>query len=98
MRRRTRQEYTRTSALSYRAVTHLRHGTASTRGVADDTTDTLVQSGVKVNSLPEEAWAVVNHQIATQSLYSVCIAEIRVDHPCHLLGTCEQLCHCGQRT
>jgi acetylornithine deacetylase/succinyl-diaminopimelate desuccinylase-like protein len=27
---------------------------------------TLMQGGVKVNSLPEEAWAVVNHRIATQ--------------------------------
>jgi Gly-Xaa carboxypeptidase len=26
----------------------------------------LVQGGVKVNSLPEEAWAVVNYRIATQ--------------------------------
>jgi Gly-Xaa carboxypeptidase len=26
----------------------------------------LVQGGVKVNALPEEAWAVVNHRIATQ--------------------------------
>ncbi|KAI0067051.1 carboxypeptidase S [Artomyces pyxidatus] len=27
----------------------------------------LVQGGVKTNALPEEAWAVVNHRIATQS-------------------------------
>jgi len=27
----------------------------------------LVQGGVKANALPEEAWAVVNHRIATQS-------------------------------
>jgi Gly-Xaa carboxypeptidase len=26
----------------------------------------LVQGGVKSNALPEEAWAVVNHRIATQ--------------------------------
>jgi len=26
----------------------------------------LVQGGVKANALPEEAWAVVNHRIATQ--------------------------------
>ena len=26
----------------------------------------LVQGGVKTNALPEEAWAVVNHRIATQ--------------------------------
>ncbi|EJD07406.1 carboxypeptidase S [Fomitiporia mediterranea MF3/22] len=27
----------------------------------------LVQGGVKVNALPEQAWAVINHRIATQS-------------------------------
>ncbi|KAI0272776.1 carboxypeptidase S [Gloeopeniophorella convolvens] len=27
----------------------------------------LIRGGVKVNALPEEAWAVVNHRIATQS-------------------------------
>ncbi|KAI0272775.1 carboxypeptidase S [Gloeopeniophorella convolvens] len=27
----------------------------------------LIQGGVKTNALPEEAWAVVNHRIATQS-------------------------------
>ncbi|KAI9453418.1 carboxypeptidase S [Lactarius psammicola] len=27
----------------------------------------LIQGGVKANALPEEAWAVVNHRIATQS-------------------------------
>ncbi|KAH9975657.1 carboxypeptidase S [Russula compacta] len=27
----------------------------------------LVQGGVKANALPEEAWAVVNHRVATQS-------------------------------
>ncbi|KAI0296515.1 carboxypeptidase S [Multifurca ochricompacta] len=27
----------------------------------------LVQGGVKTNALPEEAWAVINHRIATQS-------------------------------
>jgi len=26
----------------------------------------LIQGGVKTNALPEEAWAVVNHRIATQ--------------------------------
>ena len=26
----------------------------------------LVQGGVKTNALPEQAWAVVNHRIATQ--------------------------------
>jgi Gly-Xaa carboxypeptidase len=26
----------------------------------------LVQGGVKANALPEEAWAVVNHRVATQ--------------------------------
>jgi Gly-Xaa carboxypeptidase len=32
----------------------------------------LVQGGVKVNALPEEAWAVVNHRIATQrSVFSI---------------------------
>ncbi|KAH9027918.1 hypothetical protein EDB84DRAFT_1563249 [Lactarius hengduanensis] len=31
----------------------------------------LIQGGVKSNALPEEAWAVVNHRIATQSSLSV---------------------------
>ncbi|KAH9167374.1 hypothetical protein EDB89DRAFT_1910059 [Lactarius sanguifluus] len=31
----------------------------------------LIQGGVKSNALPEEAWAVVNHRIATQSSVSV---------------------------
>ncbi|KAH9066865.1 hypothetical protein EDB87DRAFT_1678703 [Lactarius vividus] len=31
----------------------------------------LIQGGVKTNALPEEAWAVVNHRIATQSSVSV---------------------------
>ena len=26
----------------------------------------LIQGGVKTNALPEQAWAVVNHRIATQ--------------------------------
>ena len=26
----------------------------------------LVQGGVKANALPEEAWAVINHRVATQ--------------------------------
>lgn len=26
----------------------------------------LIQGGVKVNALPEQAWAVVNHRISTQ--------------------------------
>lgn len=30
----------------------------------------LIQGGVKTNALPEEAWAVVNHRIATQSSIS----------------------------
>ncbi|KAF8273163.1 carboxypeptidase S [Lactarius quietus] len=30
----------------------------------------LIQGGVKANALPEEAWAVVNHRIATQSSIS----------------------------
>jgi len=30
----------------------------------------LIQGGVKTNALPEEAWAVVNHRIATQSSLS----------------------------
>ncbi|KAI9440737.1 carboxypeptidase S [Lactarius indigo] len=30
----------------------------------------LIQGGVKTNALPEEAWAVVNHRIATQSSVS----------------------------
>ncbi|KAI0058987.1 carboxypeptidase S [Artomyces pyxidatus] len=30
----------------------------------------LVQGGVKTNALPEEAWAVVNHRVATQSTLS----------------------------
>jgi len=30
----------------------------------------LIQGGVKTNALPEEAWAVVNHRIATQSTIS----------------------------
>jgi Gly-Xaa carboxypeptidase len=34
----------------------------------------LVQGGVKSNALPEEAWAVINHRIATQR--SVCFAYI----------------------
>ncbi|KAI9440733.1 hypothetical protein H4582DRAFT_2074520 [Lactarius indigo] len=31
----------------------------------------LIQGGVKTNALPEEAWAVVNHRIATQSSITV---------------------------
>ncbi|KAI9510035.1 hypothetical protein F5148DRAFT_977310 [Russula earlei] len=38
----------------------------------------LVQGGVKVNALPEEAWAVVNHRIATQS--SVAAVQERDTH------------------
>ena len=41
----------------------------------------LVQGGVKANALPEEAWAAVNHRIATQrSVF--CIDEIGSDPRC----------------
>jgi len=44
----------------------------------------LVQGGVKSNALPEEAWAVVNHRIATQrSVSSAYIPRVHDVHPCY---------------
>lgn len=31
----------------------------------------LIQGGVKTNALPEEAWAIVNHRIATQRFINI---------------------------
>jgi len=40
----------------------------------------LIQGGVKTNALPEEAWAVVNHRIATQRFDRKTISWIQTIH------------------
>ncbi len=54
----------------------------------------LVQGGVKANALPEEAWAVINHRVATQrSVFRVYIRTMVCGvHLCYPPMAYEQLC------
>jgi acetylornithine deacetylase/succinyl-diaminopimelate desuccinylase-like protein len=59
----------------------------------------LVQGGVKSNALPEEAWAVINHRVATQrSVFSAYVPEVHGVHPCYPSVAFEQLCCCCAAT
>ena len=49
----------------------------------------LVQGGVKANALPEEAWAVINHRVATQRSVSAYVPGV---HGVHSFIAYEQLC------
>lgn len=55
----------------------------------------LVQGGVKANALPEEAWAVINHRIATQrfvfSTNNSSESQTRVAYSHHPCRICKQL-------
>ena len=54
----------------------------------------LVQGGVKSNALPEEAWAVINHRVATQRSvrFIRTVPEVHGVHPSHPSVAYEQLC------
>ena len=51
----------------------------------------LVQGGVKANALPEEAWAVINHRVATQrSVF--CMPVVHGVHSFNPPVACKQFC------
>jgi Gly-Xaa carboxypeptidase len=52
----------------------------------------LVQGGVKANALPEEAWAVINHRVATQRSVFCIRTEAHVVHSPYPTVAYEQLC------
>ena len=54
----------------------------------------LIQGGVKTNALPESAWAVVNHRIATDRSDDVCLVKRKCGSRQDL---CSQFCSCCAR-
>jgi len=59
----------------------------------------LVRGGVKANALPEEAWVVVNHRIATQrSVFHIHSGDPQSYLSATYVGLCKQLCRRCSRT